>query len=408
MSTPAHLPDSSARPLAAEAALALFLLASVHGFMAIPFMAPLGADLHNLYAFHQCAARNDPYLASGFACGDVAGRDMFYPPALYWAFAWVRPLTAEAVTLIWTTVVAVGTFASLLAFAPAARWRGDGRLGLFAGLLLLGYPLLFALERANNDVLVLLCWAGAMVAWRAGRPALSGAAIGLATALKLYPGIGAIPVAVAVVAELLTRPERRRDGLLFAAGGVGGALAPTLLLLGDTRTWATLKLPVFAAITPAPSSFSHSLAGATAPWDPWPLQALLLLAWAAAAVRCWRDDPTLVMAGALAASTAVARTSFDYNLITALPLLLVQFQRATAGGRWRPALDGLLAAGLLAVAGHRLLVNLAPELAVWKVLLFWGWLTASAALAAWRPTPASEAWVAGPAGAAPPPEGQPA
>jgi hypothetical protein len=378
------------RPLAVEALMAALLLASIHGFMGIPFMAPLGADLHNLYTFHQCAARNDPYLSSGLACGDVAGRDMYYPPALYWAFAWVRPLTAEAVVFIWTSVVAIGTFVSLLAFAPAARWRGDGRLGLFAGLLLVGYPLLFALERGNNDVLVLLCWAGALVAWQAGRAGLAGAAIGLSVALKVYPAMGALPLAVAVLVDLALRPERRAAALRFAAGGLAGVLVPALLLLGQTRTWATVKLPEFAGIVPGPSHFSHSLAGALAPSSPRLLQAILLLAWAAAAVRRWRDDPALVLAGGLAASTSFAGVSFDYNLITALPLLLVQFQRATAGGRWRPALDAALVAGLAAVAGHRILVGQGLALVDGRVFLLWGWLVASAALAAWRAVPTAE------------------
>lgn len=392
----------SARPLAVEVLLAVLLLASIQGFMGIPFMGPLGADLHNLYAFHQCAARDNPYLGSGIACGDVAGRDMYYPPALYWAFAWVRPLTAEAVLLIWTTVVAIGTLASLLPFAPAARWREDGRLGLFAGLLLTSYPVLFALERANNDVLVVLCWAGALWAWGAGRAALAGAAIGLSAALKVYPAVGALPVAVAVLVDLAARPERRAAAWRFAAGGIAGAAVPTLLFLGQFRTWATVKLPEFASLTPSPSIFSHSLAGTTAPSDPLVLQAVLLLAWTAAAVRRWRDDPALVLAGALAASTCVARTSFDYNLLTALPLLLVQFQRATAGGRWRPALDAALAAGLAAVAGHRILVAQLPALVSGRVYLLWAWLVASAVLAAWP----AEAPAAAPAPATT--EGQPA
>jgi len=383
------------RPLAVEALIAAILLASIHGFMGMPFMRPLGADLHNLYVFHQCAARNDPYLSSGLACGDVAGRDMYYPPTLYWAFAWVRPLTAEAVVFLWTSVVAIGTFVSLLAFAPAARWRGDGRLGLFAGLLLVGYPLLFALERGNNDVLVLLCWAGALVAWSRGRAGLAGAAIGFSAALKVYPAVGALPLAVAVLVELATRPERRAAALRFAAGGLAGVLAPSLLLLGETRTWATVKLPEFAGIVPGPSSFSHSLAGAVAPSSPWLLQAVLLLAWSAAAVRRWRDDPALVFAGGLAASTSFAGVSFDYNLITALPLLLVQFQRATAGGRWRPGIDAALLAGLAAVAGHRILVGQGIALVNGRVFLLWGWLVAAALLAAWRPAPPDQAAAAG-------------
>lgn len=147
-----------------------------------------------------------------------------------------------------------------------------------------------------------------------------------------------------------------------------------LLLLDQTRTWATVKLPEFAALTPAPSQFSRSLAGAAAPWDPWPLQAVLIVAWAAAAVRSWRDDPTLVLAGALAASTSVARTSFDYNLITALP-----------------AVDAALLAGLAAVAGHRILVGHTEGAPTGRVFLLWAWLVASAVLAAWRPATPAEA-----------------
>lgn len=384
MTQPATPP--AVRPLAVEALIAALLLASIHGFTAMPFMRPVGADLHNLYVFHQCAARDAPYLGSGPACGDVAGRDMIYPPVLYFSFAWVRPLNFEAVTLLWSAVVAIGTFASLLAFAPAARWRGDGRLGLFAGLLLVGYPLLFALERGNNDVIVLLCWAGALLAWRAGRAGLAGLALGVSVAFKIYPAVGALPVAVAVVAGLLTRPETRRAGLRFAAGGVAGAALPNLLLWDQVVTWATVKLPGFSSSLGPTSSFNHSLPSTFAPMSPVPFQAVLLLAWSVAAVRRWRDDPALVMAGALAASTSVASSSFDYNLITALPLLLLQFQGATAGGRWRWLVDLALLAGLVAVAGHRAVYDLDQGLVVGRVYLLWGWMVVSAVLAAWRRT----------------------
>lgn len=384
-------PASSARPLAAELAIAAVLVLSLPGFMGIPFMQPLGADLQNLYAFHQCAFRDDPYLASGLACGDVAGRDMLYPPPLYWSFAWVRPLTWPAVQLIWTSVIAVGTFLSLLAFAPPGRWRGDGRLGLFAGLLLVGYPLLFSIERGNNDVLVLLCWAAAAVAVRAGRAGLAGLAIGLSVALKFYPGVGAVPLAAATLADLWRRPERRPAALRFAAGGLVGLVVPNAPVAGQLHTWATVKLPVFSAPFSPPQSFNHVLAGATAPVDPWPLQAILVLGWAAVAVRRWREDPPLVLAGALAISTTLARTSFDYNLITALPLLLVLYQRATSGGRWRPWVDGVLVAGLLAVAGHRIVLELGgTALMRARVLLLWAWLAASALVAAWPAGAAAE------------------
>jgi len=65
-----------------------------------------------------------------------------------------------------------------------------------------------------------------------------------------------------------------------------------------------------------------------------------------------RDVP-MAFAGALAVSTYVPRTSFDYNLISTYPLLLLLFLRTQRMNRW-----GLLVFGVFAIAGDRRLFAL--------------------------------------------------
>jgi hypothetical protein len=67
-----------------------------------------------------------------------------------------------------------------------------------------------------------------------------------------------------------------------------------------------------------------------------------------------RARPQLCFAGALAISTYCARTSYDYNLLTAYPLLLVLFvDVARRNLRSVEAGWALLGLGILGVAGDR-------------------------------------------------------
>ena len=61
-----------------------------------------------------------------------------------------------------------------------------------------------------------------------------------------------------------------------------------------------------------------------------------------------RGELAMAFAGALAVSTYVQGTSFDYNLITTYPLLLLLFLEARRTDRW-----GLLVFGLFAIIGDR-------------------------------------------------------
>jgi hypothetical protein len=113
---------------------------------------------------------------------------------------------------------------------------------------------------------------------------------------------------------------------------------------------------------------------------------ILLVTWLVGAVRAVGRDPLLVFAGALAISTSFSNTSWDYNLVTCLPLLVVQYQRASEVN-WRPLADALLLLGLVAVIGNRVLFSFTEELLQARVLLLWGWLTGSGLLVAWLAAP---------------------
>jgi hypothetical protein len=95
-----------------------------------------------------------------------------------------------------------------------------------------------------------------------------------------------------------------------------------------------------------------------------------------------RGTSAMALAGSLAVSTYLQRTSLDYNLVTTFPLLLLLFLRAQRTNRWV-----LLAFGLAAIAGDRRLfkmhdaVILTPQLHLTLQLAF----LVVAALVAARP-----------------------
>ena len=84
------------------------------------------------------------------------------------------------------------------------------------------------------------------------------------------------------------------------------------------------------------------------------LGACLVAAWVWAGARALaRGDAAMALAGSLAVSTYIPRTSYDYNLISTYPLLLLLFLRAQRTNRW-----ALLAFGVFAIAGDRRLFSI--------------------------------------------------
>jgi hypothetical protein len=146
----------------------------------------------------------------------------------------------------------------------------------------------------------------------------------------------------------------------------------------QTLHYISRVLPAFARHLPAVTLYSHSVPatfGAASPW----VSAEIVLGWCAVAVLRLRRSPIEIFAGALAVSTYVARTSFDYNLITAYGLLIVQLSFALVRPpRPAAATFGVLLLGLVAIAGSRPWFEGHPKL---HVAMQVTWLIASAVLA---------------------------
>jgi hypothetical protein len=170
--------------------------------------------------------------------------------------------------------------------------------------------------------------------------------------------------------------------LRFAAGLVLAPVVVTALFWTQTRHYVDLVLPAFAAHLPAESLHSHSVP-ATFGGAARAVSAVVILAWCVAAFLRDHRAPLEVLAGALAVSTYVAGTSFDYNLVTVYPLLVVQLRRMLGGARWESLGAFLvLVLGLVAVTAHR---GWFGRHATLHVALQIAWLLAGAVLAAARP-----------------------
>jgi hypothetical protein len=323
----------------------------------MPLLIPWGADLHNLQVYQRCVpAGVSPYAVDGRTCGDVWGRPFFYPPFLRACFRWTRSLTLDGAMYIWTVFV-IAAFAAIfwawakkIARAPAHGERHE--VVLFCALLMLQFPFVFALERGNTDTVGVLLYTLAAWLFTRRRIWLAGMAAGLAAGFKLSP-----VVAVVVMTGALLWAWRRAGAWAWLRFG-GGALASFALTLlaffRDSRIYLFEVLPKYAKTLTPVNAWGHALPNFVGGAGDYPFFALflglcLVAAWVWAAARAIaRGDDALAFAGSLAVSTYLQRTSFDYNLICAYPLLLLLFLRAQATNRW-----ALLMFGLFAVAGDR-------------------------------------------------------
>jgi len=374
-----------------------FLVISMASLRYLPLAQPIGLDLYNLVVYQKCATHLSPYLIDAHTCGDVLDRYMSYPPLLFHSFRWLRPLSLEAAMRVWT-VVSVLSMALVLYvwarwIAPRVGHERSWETVIFGGLMLFQYPFVFEIERGQSDVVpVVLLTAGALLFTRK-RYALSGVVVGVATAYKLYPIFPCIVFTIGLFLVWLKRARRGPlDWLRFGASAVCGFMAVNLLFLSDAKLYFFKVLPgVSAAYIPAHiwvHAHSYvSLGGAQYTSFSLAICAGFLALWGWAAGQAMlRDDAPLALAGGLAISTYFSAFSFDYNLVTAYPLLMLLFLQARLTDRW-----GVLAFGLFAIFGERqifsepqsLLLN--PTMHIMVQLAF----LAVAAVAVARPAPAA-------------------
>jgi hypothetical protein len=178
---------------------------------------------------------------------------------------------------------------------------------------------------------------------------------GLATAYKLYPVFACAIIAIGLLLAKLKELRRpNADWLRFGLGAFLAFMAVNLAFYRDSKLYFFKVLPQISAVyTPASTwVHAHSFTSLVGPdYSPfnWAFCAAIIGLWGWATSRAiLRDDTQIAVAGALAPSTYFSGFTYDYNLVTIYPLLLLLFLRARQTDRW-----GLLAFGLFAVFGDR-------------------------------------------------------
>jgi len=153
-------------------------------------------------------------------------RDFIYPPAVLPTFAWTAALEYPTAKRIWIF--------ALIGIALLAGWRcaeSRRRLGLTAipitlvwAAILFSTPVMYAFERGNIDLSVVLLLLVALRMMRGGSwvgDAAAGALLAYAAALKIYPGL-------LVVGLVALRRWRVLAGFVLAGAAVGAAYLPVL------------------------------------------------------------------------------------------------------------------------------------------------------------------------------------
>ena len=337
--------------------LFLFLVLSVVSVHAIPFMSPWGVNFQNVLVYQSCSEGKNPYLIPGDVCGDVTGRPMIYPPLLFHSFSWSRGMQLQSAMYIWCSFIVLASLGCLWAWRrmlPAHRRDGPDWVQVaFSLLLVFQFPMVFALERGNTDIGAVLAWTAAAFLFCRNRLILAGVAAGLAAAYKLHP---VIPCAAAVLGMFWAAFDgNRRQRTNFLRFGVSALLsfaAAHAIFYRESVWYFTHVLPKFTQTQLEHEPISHSIPTACGNYELF--SALVCFGffgtWVWACRRGLREQPVLTMAGLLAMSTYFAKVSYDYNLITTYPLLLLLLIRAQTTGRF-----GLLVLGLIAMFSDRAL-----------------------------------------------------
>ena len=335
-----------------------FMVICIASLDAIPVLKPWGADLHNIHIFEHCAAGRSPYQINPRVCGDLWNRPFFYPPLQFAFFVWLRPFSLQTSMVIWTAFLFASSAVIFILWtrkiAPHASPGPRHEAVIFWLLLAVQFPFVFALERGNTDTVNLLFYTLAALLFVRRRFWLAGMAAGIAAGFKLSP---VLAVVVMTGALFWTQRKTGRWTWLLFGGGALAAFALTLVVFfGEARTYLFDVLPKYADTFTPRTIWGHSITTFVGPNRPnfaRLLVAGLLGVWVWAGGKALaRGDVAMAFAGSLAVSTYAPRTSFDYNLISTYPLLLLLFLRAQRTNRW-----GLVAWGVFAIAGDRRLFD---------------------------------------------------
>lgn len=340
----------------------LLLIMSISAYKLVPFAKPDGLDFNNLYTYATCDKvlsekyEGNIYLASGADCGDVMKRDFIYPPLLYYTGKWVSYFTSfESARLAWRIFIILALFICLFV------WIGNIKDFVMATpiiiLLYLQYPMLFALERGNNDILVIIPWTLSFYCYKKRHYKSSGFFGALSVIMKVYPLFSFTIIGLAgLVRGVKSTLQRNRIDLRIKEYQYiyGAFLAGLLCFVIYNHLWVSFfrKLSGFASYKMVLSYLNHSVQYM---FEAKVVNILIFLsvfgAWIVKRLYVKDDDLKITFAGALAVSTYFSAVSYDYNLITTYPLLAVLFLELVKNFTWGKCIAYIVL--ILGICGNR-------------------------------------------------------
>jgi alpha-1,2-mannosyltransferase len=350
----------------------------------------LGDTGGDFRGYHQAARAllegRSPYLDGAFS----------YPPLLAIVVVPLAALPLEAARLIW---FAASLVALMGAFGLTYRGLGHTPLALAATATVWGLagtvPANLVLGQVNPFLLLLLAAAGASVTQR---PVAAAAAIGVATALKVWPGAllvifvmrrqwRELAVGAATALLLFAAPAMVASAMVEGPMSVTEQSVPmgTAAPLNVSLPALALRLadPPLGGTMPAPWLEGVAPRG----WEPlsrrgWLSAVVALSVLAAAALALDRARPrarsaTAIELGVMTAAAILASpVSWYHYQLCQFPAMALVLERRLAAGRWRAAAF----VALLSVA----LTRAQPWL-FGRYVERWGW-TAEAPVALWLTT----------------------
>jgi hypothetical protein len=375
--------------LAAVAAARSAWQVDIWPWLGVPSGPSLFFDARNVAAAAECRRLGyDPLVDN--PC-DPWDRTIFYPrPWLVLRWAGLD----QSHTVLLGVVAGVLALVALLALLP----RLTGREGLLVAAAACSPAVMFAVERANMDLVIFAGLALAAVVWRRGSPTAQYVAVGLVLLMavaKLYP-------AVALLAFLVAR---RRRVAAAAAGALVVFVAYAVITREDIATISAVatqgQYNSYGARILLGRLY-HGVVGDTWAGSRTVAQALVLLAVVVGGLVLWLalrqrrpapagqaqrpplDDSAELLAFRMGAlvylGTFVAGNSFDYRLVCLL-LVLPGLLRWPAGGGPRRALT--LPRATLGVVLLMLWIGaLSEPLMLWDELVSWALAGLLAALLA--------------------------
>ena len=344
--------------------LAIFILFifSIASYKMIPFGDPDGLDFHNLYAYSTCDEElkdkydNNIYLAGGQDCHDAMGREFVYPPLLFHSVKWVGEFkTFEKARFAWRTFIILGTLVSLLI------WLGSistfFKLLPFTGLLFFQFPMLFALERGNNDVLILLSWTLTYLLFSKEKYFWSGVLASICVLMKVYPLFAFLVIfgglTLSCLREHFYLGEKKTLNALKLFS-MGSLISGLIIIISFNDLWYSwyLRVSHFSDFEMVVSYLNHSVQYF---FKAKVFGQIIFLAmmgvWTLHFIYSKKERRVLSFAGALAITTYYSAVSYDYNQIVIYPLILLTISSLLKNFEWRRYF--VLFGVLMGVIAHR-------------------------------------------------------